>query len=166
MIYDARGNVAAQGRQPLRPTSRPRHGVVVHPDDDLWESIAAASREAMKSFRGDPQEIAGVGLCTIRCCKAFLRADGSLVEPVISWMDDRAYQPYVPADPAVTYATTTSGYLAHRLTGALQGRRRQQHPAAVADRHEHLAVERRPGALRAVPASRERCCSSCSSPAT
>ena len=53
----------------------------------------------MAAFAGDPAEIVGVGLCTIRCCKTFLRADGSLVEPVISWMDDRAYQPYVPDDP-------------------------------------------------------------------
>ena len=66
---------------------------------------------------GDPGEVAGVGLCTIRCCKAFLKADGSLAEPVVSWMDDRAYQPYVPDDPAVAYATTSSGYLTHRFTG-------------------------------------------------
>ncbi|MFZ9629819.1 MAG: FGGY-family carbohydrate kinase, partial [Ilumatobacteraceae bacterium] len=64
--------------------------------------------------RGD---IAGIGLCPIRCCKAFLRADGSLAEPVISWMDDRAYQPYMPDDPEVAYATTLSGYVAHRFTG-------------------------------------------------
>ena len=32
-------------------------------------------------------------------------------------MDDRAYQPYVPDDPTVAYATTSSGYIAHRLTG-------------------------------------------------
>ena len=35
-------------------------------------------------------------------------------------MDDRAYQPYVPDDPAVAYATTSSGYLAHRFTGELR----------------------------------------------
>lgn len=117
VVYDATGNVASEGRRSLRPMSRPRHGVAVHPDDDLWESIAAASRLALDGFRGDPREIAGVGLCTIRCCKAFLRADGSLVEPVISWMDDRAYQPYRPDDPVVAFATTSSGYLAHRFTG-------------------------------------------------
>ena len=32
-------------------------------------------------------------------------------------MDDRAYQPYLPDDPALAYATTSSGYLGHRLTG-------------------------------------------------
>jgi sugar (pentulose or hexulose) kinase len=116
-VYDAAGTVVAEGRRPLRPMSRPRRGVAVHPDDDLWDSVAAASRQAMGSFEGDPGEIAGVGLCTIRCCKAFLRADGSLAEPVISWMDDRAYEPYVPLDPDVAYATTSSGYLGHRLTG-------------------------------------------------
>jgi len=117
VVYDASGRTVAVGQQPLRPMSRPRHGVAVHPDDDLWDSIAAASRQAMNAFEGDVRTIAGVGLCTIRCCKAFLRADGSLTEPVISWMDERAYQPYVPDDPSVAYATTTSGYVGHRLTG-------------------------------------------------
>jgi len=116
-IYDASGRTVAVGQHALRPMSRPSHGVAVHPDDDLWDSIAAASRQAMNAFEGDVRTIAGVGLCTIRCCKAFLRADGSLTEPVISWMDERAYQPYVPDDPSVAYATTTSGYVGHRLTG-------------------------------------------------
>jgi sugar (pentulose or hexulose) kinase len=120
VIYDARGNIASQGRHVLRPMSRPAHGIVVHPDDDLWTSIGIASREAMARFVSaghDVTEIVGVGICPIRCCKAFLAADGSLIEPVMSWMDDRAYSPYVPADPTLAYATTLSGYIAHRFTG-------------------------------------------------
>jgi len=120
VVYDATGNAVARGRQALRPMDRPRHGVAIHPDDDLWDSIAAASRQAMASFAGDVGGIVGIGLCTIRCCKAFLRADGSLAEPVMSWMDDRAYQPYRPTDPSVVYATTSSGYLAYRFTGELR----------------------------------------------
>lgn len=117
VVYDAAGRAVSRGQRPLRPTERPRHGVVVHPDDDLWDAISEASREAMSSFRGDPGAIAGVGICPIRCCKAFLRADGTLVEPVISWMDDRAYRAYRPDDDDVAYATTLSGYVAHRFTG-------------------------------------------------
>ena len=117
VVYDASGNAVARGQRALLPMERPRHGVAFHPDDDLWESICAASREAMASFGGDVGAIRGIGLCGIRCCKAFLRGDGSLVEPVISWMDDRAYQAYVPDDPEMVYATTSSGYLAHRFTG-------------------------------------------------
>ncbi|HSH10725.1 MAG TPA: FGGY family carbohydrate kinase, partial [Ilumatobacter sp.] len=64
VVYDAGGNPVATGRHPLRPMSRPRHGVAVHPDDDLWTAICAASRTAMAGFAGDPAEIAGVGLCT------------------------------------------------------------------------------------------------------
>jgi sugar (pentulose or hexulose) kinase len=120
VVFDAAGDVVAQGRRPLQPMSRPRHGIAVHPGDDVWESIAAASREAMAAFAGDRREIVAVGLCTIRCCKAFLREDGTLVEPILSWMDERAYRPYLPADPALAYATTTSGYVAHRLTGELR----------------------------------------------
>jgi len=117
VVYDFLGNVVARGQQTLQPMDRPRHGVAIHPDDDLWRSIASASREAMAGFTGDVNDIVGVGLCPIRCCKAFLKADGSLAEPVISWMDDRAYQAYLPDAAEFTYATTSSGYLAHRFTG-------------------------------------------------
>ena len=117
VVYDLEGNAVAEGRQVLRPSSRPRPGIVEHPDDDLWDSIVGASQQALAAFKGDRSEIIGVGLCTIRCCKAFLRADGSLAQPVMSWMDTRAYQPYMPDDPAVAYATTSSGYLTHRFTG-------------------------------------------------
>ncbi len=116
VVYDSAGNAVASGQHALKPMSRPRHGVAIHPDDDLWVSIAAASRQALAGFTGDLDHIVGVGLCPIRCCKAFLKADGSLAEPVISWMDDRAYQPYLPDAAAVAYATTASGYLAHRFT--------------------------------------------------
>lgn len=117
VIYDLAGNPVAEGRQGLRAAHRPRPGVVQHPDDDLWDSIVAASRQALAAFDGSPDDIIGVGLCTIRCCKAFLKSDGSLVEPVMSWMDTRAYQPWLPDDPALAYATTSSGYVTHRLTG-------------------------------------------------
>ena len=117
VVYDAAGTAVARGQHTLQPMSRPRHGVAVHPDDDLWRSIASASSQALDAFTGNPDEIVGVGLCPIRCCKAFLKADGSLAEPVISWMDDRAYQPYVPDNADVRFATTASGYLAHRFTG-------------------------------------------------
>jgi sugar (pentulose or hexulose) kinase len=117
VVYDALGNAVARGQRALRPMSRPSHGVVAHPDDDVWDAIGEASRQAMSGFTGDVAQIVGVGICPIRCCKAFLKADGSLAEPVISWMDDRAYQPYVPSDPGVRYATTLSGYVAHRFAG-------------------------------------------------
>jgi sugar (pentulose or hexulose) kinase len=117
VIYDLEGNALAEGRQMLRAARRPGPGIVEHPDDDLWTSIIAASRQALAGFGGDLAEIRGVGLCTIRCCKAFLRSDGSLVEPVMSWMDTRAYQPYVPTDRSVARATTSSGYITHRFTG-------------------------------------------------
>ncbi len=121
VVYDSAGKPVAEGRQILRPMDRPRHGVAVHPDDDIWTSITAASRRAMTafeaSFPGRAGDIAGVGICPIRCCKTFLDAEGELIEPVISWMDDRAYQPYLPSDPRLRYATTLSGYVAQRFTG-------------------------------------------------
>jgi sugar (pentulose or hexulose) kinase len=119
-IFDERGVVAAEGRVPLRPNHTPTPGVVEHPDDDLWDSIAAACRMAMAAFPGDPSDIVGVGLCTIRFCRAVLRSDGSLAQPVMSWMDARVGAPFIPEHDEVAYVTTSSGYITHRLTGAFR----------------------------------------------
>ena len=47
VIYDLEGNVVCEARRTLLPMEHPEPGYAVHPDDDLWESIVAASREAM-----------------------------------------------------------------------------------------------------------------------
>ncbi len=119
-IFDERGVVAAEGRVPLRANHTPAPGVVEHPDDDLWDSIARACRIAMASFTGDPADIVGVGLCTIRFCRAVLRADGSLAQPVLSWMDARVGRPFEAEHDDVAWVTTSSGYVGHRLTGAFR----------------------------------------------
>ncbi|MFS0795350.1 FGGY-family carbohydrate kinase [Microbacterium sp. 1P10AE] len=116
LIVDETGRVRAQARVGLRPYAAPAPGRSVHPDDDVWDSIVRACRAAMERFDGGPDEIVGVGLCTIRFCRALLRADGTLAEPVLSWMDERVAQPHVPRLD-VAHVVTSSGYVAHRLTG-------------------------------------------------
>lgn len=116
-IVDTHGEVHASAQQRLRPYEHPAPGRVVHPGDDLWESIAAACRAALAAFDGDPALIEAVGLCTIRFCRAHLDTDGRLVEPVLSWMDTRLSRPHEAMDPRIAYVTTSSGYLTHRLTG-------------------------------------------------
>ena len=119
-IFDERGGVVCEGRQALLPNAIPRPGVVEHPDDDLWSSIGAASRRAMALFTGDPADIVGVGLCTIRFCRALLTVDGLLAQPVMSWMDARVSRPYEHADENVRHVTTSSGYISRRMTGELR----------------------------------------------
>ncbi|MFD5700387.1 FGGY-family carbohydrate kinase [Streptomyces lasiicapitis] len=116
-VLDAHGRVAGEGRAALRPYDTPRPGVVEHRDDDLWTSIGTASRAAMAAFGGDPADIVGVGLCTIRFCRAVLKADGTLAQPVMSWMDARVGMPYAHVDREAAYVTTSSGYISHRMTG-------------------------------------------------
>ncbi|MET7637816.1 FGGY-family carbohydrate kinase [Streptomyces sp. NPDC005438] len=116
-VFDEYGRPVCEGRQALRPYHTPRPGVVEHPDDDLWDSVGAASRTAMASFPGDPGAIAGVGLCAIRFCRALLREDGTLARPVMSWMDERVARPHEHTVPEARWITTSSGYLGHRLTG-------------------------------------------------
>src|SRR5579862_7748224 len=116
-IFDLAGRPLAQARRPLKPYDTSVPGHAVHPGDDIWDSIREACREVMALFPGDPAGIAAVGLCTIRFCRALLSADGSLAEPVLSWMDERVARPYQPANPLTRYITTSSGYITHRLTG-------------------------------------------------
>jgi sugar (pentulose or hexulose) kinase len=117
VIFDLLGNVVCQGKKDLQPMHMTKTGIAEHPDDDLWDSIAAASREAMGRFTEDVRSIIGVGLCTIRCCRACLKEDGRLASPVLSWMDLRLARPYEHVDPRVKYVTATTGYITHRLTG-------------------------------------------------
>jgi len=117
LIFDLEGNIICQGKENLRPMDLPEPGVVEHPDDDLWDSLIVAARRAMAAFPGKNEEIIGLGLCTIRCCRALLKADGTLASPVISWMDSRIAVPYEHNNPEVRYVTTTTGYITHRLTG-------------------------------------------------
>ncbi|MFC8567865.1 FGGY-family carbohydrate kinase [Streptomyces sp. NPDC057245] len=116
-VFDTEGRVVGEGRQALRPYDTRRPGVVEHPDDDLWTSIGAASRSALAAFGGDPADIVGVGLCTIRFCRAVLKADGSLAQPVMSWMDERVGLPHRDTSEAAARVTTSSGYIGHRMTG-------------------------------------------------
>lgn len=117
VVFDESGQAVARGHAPLRPYATPQPGIVLHPDDDLWDSIGAASRMAMADFDADSKDLSGVGLCTIRCCRAMLRADGTLVSPVLSWMDYRSGLAYEDTDPAVAKVTTSSGYISARMTG-------------------------------------------------
>ena len=55
VIYDLTGNVVCEAKRTLLPMEHPIPGQAIHPDDDLWESIVAASREVMTKFAGDPR---------------------------------------------------------------------------------------------------------------
>lgn len=114
-VIDRHGVVHASAQRPLRKCVHPAPGQVVHPDDDLWDSIVEACRSVLASFPGGAAAIEGVGLCTIRFCRAHLDADGRLVEPVLSWMDERVSRAHVDRDE-VAWVTTSSGYITHRLT--------------------------------------------------
>lgn len=116
-VVDELGVVHASGRAPLRHYSLGPDGEAVHPDDDLWDTLCSAAREALAGFAGDRDAIVAVGLCGIRSCRALLDADGHLTEPLLSWMDVRLARPQGDLDPAVATLTTAGGYLTVRLTG-------------------------------------------------
>lgn len=115
-VIDEFGAVLASVQRPLRPYDTALAGRVVHPGDDLWDSIRMSCAQAVTES-GVADRLVAVGLCTIRFCRVLLDADGVLVEPVLSWMDERVSRAYEAVDPRVAHVTTSSGYVTHRLTG-------------------------------------------------
>lgn len=116
-IYDLNGNIVCEESIKLRPLYIPDAETAEHPDDDLWDSLVKASRALMQKFEGNTEDILGIGLGSIRCCRTYLKKDGSLAYPVINWMDKRLAKPFQNDIPEVAYISTTTGYLTARLTG-------------------------------------------------
>lgn len=116
-IFDLKGREVAFGSWKLKENLTPEPGRVVHPDDDLWDSIQIAIKKCLNNFDGNKNDIIGMGICTIRCCRALLKEDGSLAQPIISWMDVRMKDPYKHEDDNVKFVTSTTGYVSNRLTG-------------------------------------------------
>jgi len=117
LIFDLKGNIICEAKEALRPYHLPGPELVEHPDDDRLDAICAASRKCMDKFEGKKEAILGIGLCTIRYCRAYLKADGTLAQPALSWMDIRVSQPYKHTNEEIKYITASSGYITHRLTG-------------------------------------------------
>jgi len=117
VMYDLQGNVICEGKGLLQPMHTPDADTAEHPDDDLWTSLCFAGKDLMSQFAGRMEDIVGIGLGSIRCCRALLKADGTPAEPLISWQDARVTRPYEHTNPDVAWVTSFSGYLSHRLTG-------------------------------------------------
>jgi len=116
-VFDTAGHEICSQTVQLRPIHFYDDTRAEHPGDDLWESLKTACHGMFEKFKGDKNNIIGVGLCSIRCCRALIRRDGNLASPVQSWMDLRLASPYQHEDDSVRYVTTSTGYLTHRLTG-------------------------------------------------
>lgn len=117
VIFDLTGHEICSQTVKLQPICLYGDERAEHPDDDLWDSLKVACQLMFEQFDGDKNAIIGVGLGSIRCCRALIREDGNLASPVQSWMDLRLSRPYEHEDDAVKYVTTTTGYLTHRMTG-------------------------------------------------
>lgn len=117
VIFDTLGTEICSHTIQLKKIELGENGRAEHPDDDLWDSLKLACNEMFKKFNGDKKDIIGVGLGSIRCCRALVKENGDLASPVQSWMDLRLARPYEHDDDNVKYVTTTTGYLTYRMTG-------------------------------------------------
>lgn len=81
VMYDLEGSVVCEGKGLLQPMHTPYADTAEHPDDDLWASLCFAGHDLMSQFAGNKEDIVGIGLGSIRCCRALLKADGTPAAP-------------------------------------------------------------------------------------
>jgi len=117
VIFNQNGQVVCSASEGLKPMIMRKPGYVEHPDDDLWDSLKTVLKKVMSQFKGDTKDILGLGLCSIRCCRVFMKSDGTLAAPVMNWMDIRSYKKFENDDPNISYTCPPTGYLTYRLTG-------------------------------------------------
>ena len=116
-IFNTIGTEICSHTVPLRPIVLYGENRAEHPDDDLWDSLKEATQRTFEKFDGNKKDIIGVGLGSIRCCRALVKDNGDLASPIQSWMDLRLSKPYEHDNNTVRYVTTTTGYLTYRMTG-------------------------------------------------
>ena len=116
-IYSLDGKVVCEQKNALSPLYSPDADTAEHPGDDLWDSLKQTGHQVMEKFKGNPEDIIGIGLGSIRCCRAYIKKDGTLAYPILNWMDKRLAKPYPGNIPEFQYISTTTGYLTVRLTG-------------------------------------------------
>ena len=160
-----RATSSPRAGEALRPMSRPQHGVVFHPDDDLWDSLAAASRQALAALRRRSERDRGRRPLHDPLLQG-VPEGGRIARRAGDQLDGRPRLPALPARrPGPRVRDDLLGLSRpppHRRVPRLG---REQHPPAVADRRRRVGLERRRRAARAVPADAGACSSSSSCPA-
>ena len=100
VMYDLEGNVVCEGKGLLQPMHTPDADTAEHPDDDLWASLCFAGHDLMSQFAGNKEDIVGIGLGSIRCCRALLKADGTPAAPLISCQGPVDYKSWAWSEDA------------------------------------------------------------------
>jgi sugar (pentulose or hexulose) kinase len=89
IIYDSKGNRIARGSADHPRMLTPHQGWVEHGVNDFWDALRAASADVFSRFKGNPADIAAVGLSSQRACFLALDKGGDLLCNPISWLDER-----------------------------------------------------------------------------
>ena len=166
VVYDATGTVVSEGRQALRPMSRPRPRGRRPPRRRPVGLDRCREPRGARRLRRRPGRDRGRRPLHDPLLQG-LPPGRRLALGAGDQLDGRPRLPAVPARrPRGRLRDDLLGLPHPPLHGRAQGQRRQQHPAAVADRHRHVAVERPIPRSSSSTTCPGRCSSNCSCRAT
>jgi glycerol kinase len=113
MIFSENGQCAAQAQQEFRQIY-PRDGWVEHNPEDIWESVLAVCREALRKASEKRLKVVGIGITNQReTTLVWDRQSGEPVYNAIVWQDRRTadFCARLKADGWETEASARSGLL-------------------------------------------------------
>jgi sugar (pentulose or hexulose) kinase len=93
MIFSARGDLLARAVISYVPCVRPLPGWAEQDPEVYWRSLAAACRHLKNTVPRVFENIAGVGVTTLRNTFVNLDKQGRILRPAITWMDQRLANP-------------------------------------------------------------------------
>lgn len=115
-IFDFEGNELCSAKRPLQAMVTAPGGIAEQ-HEDIYESVVSTMKDLMAKFAGDPKDIIGIGLGSIRFDRVLMKKDGTLAQPIQTWMDERIGYPFAEENPEIAYLAADTGYLTVRMTG-------------------------------------------------
>ena len=91
-IFDTEGNMASGAAVKHKPLIFGDDGGIYMDEDDVWQSLCQATREAVLKLGGDAAMIAGVGLTPHNGTLCFMKNNGEHVIHPVSYQDYREAQ--------------------------------------------------------------------------
>ena len=89
ILYDSKGSQIARGSAEHPKLLSPHQSWVEHGVNDLWDALRAASADMFSRFKGNPADIAAIGVSSQGACFLALDKEGNLLANPISWLDER-----------------------------------------------------------------------------
>lgn len=142
LLFDARGHLLAQGREPLEAYFSTQPGWAEQHPEYYWESLGRACQALWQSTELSPEAVAGVTVTTQRGTVVNLDRDGKPLRPAIVWLDQRRAEVTEPVKGPMGWVFKALGLseTIHQLREQTQANWIAQNQPEIWEKTEHFLL--------------------------